>query len=232
MMIILSPSKTMDSKKTSYLEDTMPINGQKSMNLRKKIKKWSKKTMQKIMKLSDKQIEEVYDIYHNEAALEEGHAIMTYTGFVYKKLSIPAYKKAEFAYLEKHVRILDALYGILKPSTLIKPYRLDFLMNIGENLYDYWSVQDVLKGQVILNLASNEYSQMLKGLDLINVSFLQTKNGGYKNIATYTKQARGSLLDYMVLNKVTDLQTIKAFKADGYAYNEDLSSAKELVFTR
>jgi cytoplasmic iron level regulating protein YaaA (DUF328/UPF0246 family) len=126
---------------------------------------------------------------------------------------------------------LDAFYGILEPGTLIKPYRLDMKVNIGVNLYNHWKIDDYFKNEIVINLASNEYSKMLN-IPMINISFLQFKNGKYINQATYSKQARGLFLDYIILNKIENVELMKNFNRDNYQYNKNLSDESNMVFTR
>jgi len=233
MLIVLSPSKTMDIKTSSFLTSSKELYEDTTNKLVSDISALSKQGLKKLMKLSDKQTTDVYHMYQTFPQADKGHAITSYTGFVFKKLDIDQYKQAEFDYLETHVRILDALYGLLKPSTLIRPYRLDFTMKIDkQSLYDVWTITDHLKDTCIINLASKEYAKMLGDLEVIDVSFLEHKDGRYKNIATYSKQARGMLLNYMTKEKIKNKEGIKGFHEAGYRFNEDLSSKLELVFTR
>jgi len=233
MLIMLSPSKIMDMKTSSFLTSSKELYEDKTKKLVSDLSALSKQALKKLMKLSDKQTEDVYQMYQTYPQADKGHAITSYTGFVFKKLEIDQYKQVQFDYLEKHVRILDALYGLLKPSTLIRPYRLDFSMKIyKESLYDLWDITPHLKDTCIINLASKEYAKMLGDLEVIDISFLEYKNGHYKNIATYSKQARGIMLNYMTKENIKTIEGIKKFDEAGYRFNEDLSSKLELVFTR
>lgn len=67
------------------------------------------------------------------------------------------------SWIDKHVVIIDALYGILKPYDLISPYRLDFKTNIGIDLKATWKdiINNELKDTKIYNLASKEFSELI-----------------------------------------------------------------------
>lgn len=62
---------------------------------------------------------------------------------------------ADVQFAQRHVRILDALYGILKPLDSIKPYRLEMGSKLqtqrGKNLYAFWGniFSETLNRQVI-----------------------------------------------------------------------------------
>ncbi|MGS0971850.1 MAG: YaaA family protein [Candidatus Izemoplasmataceae bacterium] len=231
MHIIISPSKTMRMTTNEYLTSLKPIDLDKTNQIITHLQQYSKKALQQVMLLSDKLIDEVYPIIQQFKDAKEGHAILSYRGFVFQKLAFSTYTKSEYLYIEEHVRILDALYGFLNPSTLIKPYRLDFQMKLGLNLYQYWTIDEYLD-EPIINLASNEYHKLIKYKKTINISFLQCKKGQLRNIPTHTKQARGMMLNYMILNKIENIEDIRNFSEAGYTYEKDLSSAQELVFIR
>ena len=92
-------------------------------------------------------------------------ALFTYSGLQFQSMQPDILTQDQWDYLEEHLRILSAFYGLLRPFDGIKPYRLDFVrtMPIDEapNLYAYWGrrVYDALDTEgPILNLASKELS--------------------------------------------------------------------------
>jgi cytoplasmic iron level regulating protein YaaA (DUF328/UPF0246 family) len=67
---------------------------------------------------------------------------------------------------------------------------------------------------------------------MININFLQEKNGSFINQATYSKMARGRYLDYMIKNKIISIDKMKLFSSDNYQYNCELSDSSNITFTR
>lgn len=65
-----------------------------------------------------------------------------FDGPAYKALDLRSLQEADVKFAQQHVRILDALYGILKPLDCIKPYRLEMSSKLqtsrGKNLYAFW----------------------------------------------------------------------------------------------
>src|SRR5690606_8260877 len=122
--------------------------------------------------------------------------------------------------LQNTVRILSGLYGLLKPTDLIQPYRLEMgtKMPVGtkKNLYEFWK-KDITKalndeledGELFLNLASNEYFKAVdkKALKVpvVTANFKDLKNGEYKIISFFAKEARGLMARYIV---DTNAQTV------------------------
>ncbi|MFK5884230.1 MAG: YaaA family protein [Candidatus Izemoplasma sp.] len=232
MLILLAPSKTKELKLTTNLQATDPLFIKETNHLHKILKGFSKAELGKIMKIKNKLLDNAYSDILSFTSSCPGMAIESFNGLVYKGLAKDSYQEPEYNYLEKNLLILDAFYGIIKPSTLIKNYRLDFLMKLGINLYDYWNIDNYLNDEVIINLASKEFSKMIKSTKVITVSFLQNKHGKLINQATYSKQARGLFLNYLVINKIEDLVSITKFDLDNYKYNKSLSDEWNIKFTR
>ena len=112
-----------------------------------------------------------------------------------------------------------------------------------KNLYDYWrkKITEQLNLELddkepILNLASNEYfkaidTKVIK-TNIYSANFKQLKNGEFKTIAIFSKKARGMMTRFIINNNIIDITDIKSFDYDGYMFHKDLSTEKELIFTR
>ena len=66
----------------------------------------------------------------------------------------------------------------------------------------------------------------------INCVFKEFKDEKYKIIAIYAKIARGTMTNYIIKNKITNIEKIKEFNEDGYKYNEKMSTENEFLFLR
>ena len=232
MKIIISPTKIMDEGFSQYLNDKEILFKDEYKKILSTLRKLTKKELKKIMKIEKDLLDNTYNNLKNYKDLPSSHAFITFNGLVFKGLEKSRYKDPEFRYVEHNVRILDALHGVLEPGTLIRPYRLDLKMNIGINLYKLWNIKSYFKDEVIINLASSEYSKLVEGCNLINISFLQEEDGKFTNQANYSKQARGKFLNYLILNKIENVKLMKKYQSDNYKYNEILSNDSNLVFTR
>jgi cytoplasmic iron level regulating protein YaaA (DUF328/UPF0246 family) len=131
----------------------------------------------------------------------------------------------------------------------MQPYRLEmgleFANSGGKNLYEFWG--DAITGalekalrksrtKVLVNLASNEYFRSVQtgalDADVITPVFKDLKGGRYKVISFFAKRARGQMARFIIDRKLNEPEGLKKFKTDGYRYNRDESSTRELVFTR
>lgn len=232
MKIIISPAKTQSDIKVIDRDYTNPLFLNESIELFNKVKELSKEELAKALSIKDKVLNETYEYFHNKDI--ENHAISLYTGQVFKGLELDTYNSKQLEYLEEHLYILSALYGVLKPFDKVRNYRLDMKSKIGINLSKYWQekVNSVLDNELIINLASSEFSSLYQGDNMYTITFMENNSGKLKVCATYSKIARGRFLNYLIKECITSIEDIRDIKLDGYEYNIELSSKKELVFVR
>lgn len=233
MIITISPSKTYQLEQQAPLQPLRPVFQGEAMRLHARICGWTKEEMQSRMKLSDPLADQVYKFYHEHGNGNSATAITYYTGLVYKQLALSLYSKDEWRYIQKHLRILSAMYGVLRPQDQVKPYRLDFHVKFpGENLYQSWGEQlEAYWGaEVIVDLSSNEFGKMLPE-ERIRIQFLQKNaKGEWKSQSTKTKMARGKMLDWIIRNKIKAPKEIQAFALDSYEYVSGRSTDQVWVF--
>ncbi|OIQ30806.1 MAG: hypothetical protein BM564_00930 [Bacteroidetes bacterium MedPE-SWsnd-G2] len=252
MKLVISPAKSLD------LESQIPTTKQseaqflkEAERLNKLLKKKSAKSLSKLMHISDALGQLNYERNQNWSLpfTEENarQAIFTFSGEVYRGLAPYTLDEAGIDRMQNTVRIISGLYGLLKPLDLMQAYRLEmgtkFPVGVKKNLYEFWKKKvttelnnDIEEGELFLNLASNEYFKTLDKKafkhQIITAHFKDFKNGEYKMIMTFAKQARGYMARYVIDTNAQTIDDIKAFNYEGYLYSEAMSTATELVFIR
>lgn len=175
-------------------------------------------------------------------------AVYAFDGDVYTGLDAYSLSANKIPALQSQLRILSGLYGLLNPLDLIQPYRLEMgtKMPVGvkKNLPAFWKDkvtqtlnEEMNEGEVLLNLASNEYFAVIdtKALnaEIITPQFKDFKNGQLKMISFFAKKARGMMARYVIDTAANDLSDIKGFTTDGYHYSEEhTDKASQPVFIR
>jgi len=179
-------------------------------------------------------------------------ALLAFDGDVYTGLDAKSLDLQDMQWAQEHVCMLSGLYGVLRPLDLMQPYRLEMgsalATKAAKNLYGFWgeSITDYLNDiqkhrqpleeSVFVNLASQEYFKAVKINSLharvIECVFEDEKNGKFKVISFFAKQARGLMARYIVLNRITAPAKLKKFNLSGYVYAADVSTEEKLVFRR
>ena len=252
MKVVLSPAKSLDFKTQLPTEKNSFLCFEKEAEyLNSILKRKSPKELSDLMGISSKIADLNYERNHNWSLpftkKNSRQAVYAFSGDVYRGLDAYSIDNSKIDFMQSSVRIISGLYGLVKPLDLIQPYRLEMGTKISfdnnNNLYEYWreKITNQLKSELsenetVLNLASNEYfkaidTKVIKS-NVYSANFKQLKDGNYKTIAIFSKKARGMMTRYIIDNNITDINSIKSFNYDGYVYDENLSSEKELVFSR
>ena len=255
MIAVLSPAKSLDftTPPSTELYSTGDFLDQADL-LVERARQLKPKQLSKLMSISDKLAELNHERFAEyEAPLEPSaqtkQAALAFTGDTYVGFDAPSMSDDDLAFAQQHVRILSGLYGLLRPMDLIRPYRLEMGSSLknsrGKNLYAFWgdrlgeALGEALEesgSRVVVKCASNEYFSAVEGkipdARVITPVFKDWKNGQYKIISFYAKQARGAMAAHMVRNRITSPDELKTFDWGGYAWSEDMSDGDEWVFVR
>lgn len=176
-------------------------------------------------------------------------AVLAFNGDVYEGLQAKTLDAKALDWLQAHVCILSGLYGVLRPLDYMQPYRLEMGTSLpnthGKNLYAFWGAQiaEHLNGRLqkdrspaVVNLASVEY---FKAVDLkvlkarvVDCVFEDYKGGKYKIISFHAKRARGLMARFAATHALKKPEQLKAFDAEGYAFDAAASEPDRLVFRR
>jgi cytoplasmic iron level regulating protein YaaA (DUF328/UPF0246 family) len=253
MKIVISPAKSLDfESKLPTTRATQPQFLAQAEFLNGKLSNKSKKSIDKLMHLSDNLAQLNYQRYKEFSTpftKENARpAVYAFAGDVYIGLDAYSLPKEKMDAMQQSLRILSGMYGLLRPFDLMQPYRLemgtDLKIGRKKNLYAYWgntitkALNDELEDdELFVNLASQEYFKVIQPKKLkvpvISPVFKDLKNGKLKIISFFAKKARGSMSRYLLENNITDLDGLKGFNYDGYAYSEaETTKENEPVFIR
>ncbi|MYJ74954.1 MAG: peroxide stress protein YaaA [Gammaproteobacteria bacterium] len=252
MLAVISPAKSLDFEtRPTTRKSSTPAFVDDAAMLIEDLVKLAPGDVSDLMGISQKLGELNCDRYNEWRRDTNGgkQAALAFTGDVYMGLGAWDFTERELTSLQRRVRILSGLYGLLKPLDKIHPYRLEmgtsFANKRGPDLYSFWgeSITDALNAEMaghrnrtLVNLASNEYWRAVDPdrLDarILDTRFLDTKNGNVKFISFFAKKARGLMAAYIAKNRVETVKALKAFDYEGYRYSEERSSTHELVYVR
>lgn len=253
MLYLLSPAKMLDEHTPPPITSLdQPELLQESQKLIEILRGYSATEIQNLMKVSERIAEqnvERFSAYETPFTSQNAKpALYLFNGDVYQGLSAYDLPEPCVEFLNRHLAILSGLYGAVRPLDLIAPYRLEMGTSLpnerGKNLYEFWGdlVTEYLNkridetdAKVVINLASNEYFKVIKPEKLkarvVTPVFKDFSNGEYKTIGVYAKKARGLMTRFVSEQKITDLQELKKFNLEGYAYKPN-DVTGEIVFIR
>lgn len=263
IFMLLSPAKTLDlSPELPAAAASLPLTlpqcpTSMTTTVATAMQKLSRSQLKTKLKLSDKLADSTYTSWQafGQKDTAKKPCIFTYSGAAYQGLQAGTSCTTEaLVYLQDRLRILTAVYGLLRPMDQIQAYRLEMGTKgiVGsassEKLSDYWSdavtdllVQDMNKdgdhdqdSSILLNLASDEYAAAVNVDQLKNFFKVVFRENG-RVIAVHAKRARGLMVRYLATHEIDTLEGVKAFDWEGYQYQGDegdATSSNVLVFDR
>lgn len=191
MKIIISPAKKMNNR-----EDEMDITGlpcflSKAEELKRYIQSLDFESAKKLWGCNEKIARLNFERFASmDLERRLTPSLLSYEGIQYQYMAPGVFEKAQWDYVQEHLRILSGFYGILKPLDGVVPYRLEMQAKAEiwpkGNLYGFWGcdlykelIMDEKRGDgkagdkiEIVNLASKEYSKAIEPYLEENVRFL------------------------------------------------------------
>lgn len=240
MKIIISPAKKITDQNDFEYQSSYPLYLKEASVLYDHLKSLDLLKLKELYKTSMAITEKMYQTIRNtDITRPYLTALFAYDGIQYKYMAPDVMNDDELAYLNEHLYILSGLYGALRPFDLIVPYRLEMgsklSINDHKDLYDYWhDLYKLFKDELLINLASDEYSKTVTPYlnNVINIRFKEKSGNKLLEKGVYVKVARGAMVRYMAVNKISDPITLKGFKELGYEFSDELSDDKEYIFVR
>ncbi len=219
MKIILSPAKSLNL--SNPIQKDWQIN-EKTQEIAEELEKKTFSELKTMLKVSDVIAEENMVYIQNFHKKESYKAVELYDGLAYKSLNVREMNAEALAYLQEHLLILSAFYGVLRADNLIKPYRLDFNTRLkidGKSLKTYWKSyynSYIEEGETVLNLASKEFSDLFDKTryDWVDFDFFELEGASKKRHSTIAKKGRGKLLRELAYHQVKRVEEIEKLKLD------------------
>ncbi len=255
MLFLLSPAKALDFKSpVSIQSEGVPRFVPQAKELVRILAQLSPVELARLMNLSDKlaalNVARFQAWQVNPKVEEIRAAVLAFDGDVYDGLNAKSLKQESIEWLQRHLRILSGLYGILRPLDPIQPYRLEMGTRLnnpkGVDLYQYWGdrISGALRAdmtelggeQSVINLASIEYFKSAQALRkktrVIDCIFEERRGSGYSVVSFYAKKARGMMMRFAAEHQVESAEELKAFDSAGYAFSAGASLPDRWVFRR
>lgn len=246
MRIIISPAKKMSTDTDSFPIDGLPVFLAQAEELKAALLDMSSAELQALWKCNDAiarlNVERLahMDLYHGLTP-----AVIAYEGIQYRYMAPGVMERAHLDYLREHLYILSGFYGLLRPFDGVTPYRLEMQARLAvggyPDLYRFWGdrISRALADQtdLVLNLASKEYSQAVephlpKTVRFVTCTFGAWKNGKVLEKGTLCKMARGQMVRWLAENHITSADDVPAFDQLGYRFRPELSTEDHKVFLK
>lgn len=246
MKIILSPAKKMNIDTDSLEPLGLPVYMNKTAKILSWLRSQSYVELKKLWGCSEKIAEQNFArLEHMDLYKQLTPAVLSYEGIAYQYMAPAVFENEHFDYVQEHLCVLSAFYGVLRAMDGVTPYRLEMQSKASINgikdLYDFWG-NDLYKAVrddsgIIINLASREYSKCIEKYltpddQYITITFCEKSGDKLVTKGTYAKMARGEMVRFMAENHIEDPVEIQKFDRLGYVFRGDISSDSDYIFER
>ncbi|MCI9252164.1 MAG: peroxide stress protein YaaA [Lachnospiraceae bacterium] len=246
MQIIISPAKQMRVDTDSIEAEGQPFFLEETKKLLSRLKTFDRGELRELFRANEKITEENY-LRYACMDLEKGRtpALLSYVGLQYQYMAPQVFTVDQWEYVRKHLWILSGFYGMLRPKQGITPYRLEMQarLSVGEakDLYAFWGdrlyKELVREEQVVLNLASKEYSKAIEPylkqeIRYVTCVFGSLQEGKVKVKGTEAKMARGEMVRWLSMQQIEEPEDVRKFEGLGFSYCADRSGPGEYVFLK
>ncbi len=246
MIAVLSPAKTLDYETPlPDLSSTRPRFDSEAATLAAAASHLTQKRLSELMKISAALAKLNADRFRDFPEAPERPAMFAFAGDVYTGLDAQTLEPEAVAFAQDHLRLLSGLYGLLRPLDAMRPYRLEMGTRWAPRkpkLTDWWGdriaqalAEDVAAEEtgVVLNLASQEYwaavaGRLPAGIRVVAVDFRE----GDRFVSFHAKKARGLMARWMIEHRITDIDAMRGFDSDGYAFDAAASTDDQWRFVR
>ena len=246
MIALLSPAKTLDLDTPPPFPATPARFATEAATLAKAASHLTQKKLGELMHISPALAKLNADRFRDFDDAEERPALYTFAGDVYTGLEAATLDEAAVRFAQDHLRLLSGLYGLLRPLDGMRPYRLEMGTRWAprrKKLTDWWGdrIADALVedleaegSRAVLNLASQEYWAAVDGrlpgtIRVVNVDFREADG---RFISFHAKKARGTMARWMIEHHVADIDAMRGFDSDGYAFDPAASDGDRWTFRR
>lgn len=240
MKILIPTAKEMNTEIPSLEAKPLRPESQAVLN---ELARYTVQELESFYKISAEKAQEEYDhiqALKNETATNYP-ALQLFDGLMYRNIKRENLSKAEQAYLEEHLLITSAFYGVIPAFEPIAPHRLDFLMKLkvdGKSLKTHWQTvySEALEGDnLIFSLLSSEFETVFpKEIreKMVTFKFMEERDGKLKIHSTISKKARGAFLTALMEHQVTSVEEVKNLSFSGFNYQRHLSTQNEYIFVK
>ncbi|MGM9694703.1 MAG: YaaA family protein, partial [Alloprevotella sp.] len=171
-------------------------------------------------------------------------ALFAYDGVVFKQIVPETLPAESLDFASKHLFITSFLYGLLRPSDMISPYRLEGSVALPANAkanakanatatalqsrFDFWKprLTDFLiesvnaDDGVLMNLASAEmqrlfdWKRVCRETTVVTPDFKVVEGEREKNVTIYAKMSRGLAVRHLLLHRLSGADALNDFQPD------------------
>lgn len=254
-LILIAESKTMSSAQCPVTTDEFAAchadGEERAESIISILREYSEDELSAMLKISPTLARaarrDIYGFADKSCGLRVAEA---FTGVVFKALDYSSLDSASREYADRHILVLSSLYGLLRLSDIIKPYRLDYSARFGHGDTPLWSrlrsantiaLCRMVRDNGVPALANLLPADASKGIDwkivkrfcpvVIPDFRVSDGSGGLRTPhARRLKELRGLISRDIIERRIPTPEALRNSPSDDYMYLSDLRGVGHPAF--
>jgi len=252
MQILLASAKIM-KERCKYVGITphVPLFQEQALSLAEDLSHFTAMDLAQILSCSPvigEQNRQRFEIFGTDEA-EIMPAVLTYWGQAYKHLRADLMEEDELLWADRYLWISSCLYGLLRPLDGINTYRMEGGIVLpstgGKRVFEYWrpllteTLIESVKADdgILVYLDTEEFRTLFDWKKIVSEvpviiepRFHVVKNGKLTTPSVWTKTCRGSMVRFIIKNRIRHPSLLKDFSYEGFSFKEEKGGL--LVFVK
>mgnify|MGYP006295445389 CR=1 FL=1 len=176
---------------------------------------YHKGDMEKLLGVKDGALEKALAANKQIRTSKTLPAIERYTGVVYQGLDYASMSAKAKKFCDTHVRIMSALFGLIKPQDTIPNYKF----KIGTlRATRFWNDRNLIKDTFIVDLLPKSHQKAVRFEKGTRIEFYMKRFGAKVPAGHNGKLIKGKFIRYLCEQGNVDEKTLKGFTEDGYKW--------------
>lgn len=145
-------------------------------------------------------------------------AISRYSGVVYDGIDYPTLSAEAKKFFDDHVRIVSAMFGLIKPQDLIPDYKLKIEKLDAAKFWRPLIAQKLTESYVI-DLLPQAHQKAVEYKKGIRIDFIVIKKGKSIPAGHFGKLIKGRFIRWICEHAVTKSEDLVVFRQDGFQFD-------------
>lgn len=172
---------------------------------------------EKLLGVKGRVLQQAVDANRNIRSAPTLPAIERYSGVVYNAIDYPTLKKKEQEFLHRHVRIVSAVFGLVRPDQLIPDYKLK-IDKLGADKHWLSLIAPQLEQGFVIDLLPKAHRKAVAYGQGCAPEFTLIKDGRPKPAGHSGKHIKGRFIRFLAQRQMTDPSRFGQFNEDGFRF--------------
>ena len=211
--------------------------------LRKSINELDEHSLEKLFGVKEKNLKESYESILDMLNSPTLPSIERFSGVMFKAIHYFSLDLAEQERFNESTLFIDGMFGLIKPQDFLPEYKLKISSKFLDiNLTKFWKERlkgefdSLFRNKLVIDILPEAHRKVVsknENTQYLEISFVDLKNGKYKQAGHNSKELKGEFVRYLVSFTTISRKELEIFShSSGYSYSSELSTKHKVVYLK